>query len=443
MLERELEGELNRQTDEEKETHFTSGEIPILETENQEPSLLESETEEQGFLDQEVNQAESTNQEASEPRKEKDVFFPFNIKSRKALAGALALSMLGSGLFGFAGGVAADTIMTGSGLSDREVLYTSVVRNVAAGDINASRQMSVEDVASTVKNTVVEIKTQVTASNRFQGQYASGGAGSGVVISKDGYLVTNHHVISGANTITVRLADGKEYNATLVGTDSQTDLAILKIEATGLTPAILGDSSQAVVGETAVAIGNPLGQLGGSVTEGIISALDRTITMEDGTSMTLMQTDASINPGNSGGGLFNLYGELIGVVNSKSSGLDIEGIGFAIPTNTAKPIINDIISAGYVKGRVGLNVSVVDIQDAFTAMQYQVNQTGLYIAKDTSDGFKAGDRIVSIGKSPITSYASLKTELSKHTIGETVAVTVVRNNENITLDIKLKEIKPQ
>src|SRR5699024_342301 len=149
-------------------------------------------------------------------------------------------------------------------------------------------------------------------------QYVSSGAGSGVILTQDGYIVTNHHVIEDANSITVRTRSGDEYNASLVGSDEQSDLAVLKIDATGLTPAVLGDSTTLEVGELAIAIGNPLGELGGSVTSGIISALDREMTI-DGQTMTLLQTDAAVNPGNSGGGLFNANGDLIGIVNAKSS----------------------------------------------------------------------------------------------------------------------------
>lgn len=181
------------------------------------------------------------------------------------------------------------------------------------------------DIVDETSPSVVEVFTETKqVSNWFQ-EYVTEGAGSGVVLSEDGYIVTNHHVIDGANTIKVRLSNGQAYTATLTGTDEKTDLAVLKINASGLKAAKLTDSTTVRVGDFVIAIGNPLGELGGTVTEGIISAKDREITI-DGETMTLLQTSAAVNPGNSGGGLFNLSGELVGVVNAKSSGNDIEGL---------------------------------------------------------------------------------------------------------------------
>ena len=172
--------------------------------------------------------------------------------------------------------------------------------------------------------------------------------------------------------------------------DAKTDLAVLKIEATGLTPAVFGDSDQLVVGETAVAIGNPLGELGGTVTSGIISALSRDVII-DGQTMTLLQTNAAINPGNSGGGLFNSAGELIGIVNAKSSGTGIEGLGFAIPGNTVKSVVEELMINGYVTGRLDTGIEVVDLTLQSTAFQYGVSRTGIYVLSVTgTDGFRAG-----------------------------------------------------
>lgn len=203
-------------------------------------------------------------------------------------------------------------------------------------------ESSIVDVVETAWDSVVEISTETVYSSR-RGSYTAAGAGSGVIISDDGYIVTNNHVIEGVSSIFVTTTDGTEYEAELIMTDEENDVALLKIEATDLTYALFGDSDQLQVGELAVAIGNPLGSLGGTVTEGIISATDREITI-DGVTMTLLQTSAAINQGNSGGGLFNANGELIGIVNAKSSGLAIEGLGFAIPINAVKEIISEIVS---------------------------------------------------------------------------------------------------
>ena len=186
------------------------------------------------------------------------------------------------------------------------VIYQDTSKIVSTGSQDSS---TIKSVVEQCANSVVEIQTEsvTNGSNPFQ-QYVSSGAGSGVILTQDGYIVTNHHVIEDANSITVRTRSGDEYNASLVGSDEQSDLAVLKIDATGLTPAVLGDSTTLEVGDLAIAIGNPLGELGGSVTSGIISALDREMTI-DGQTMTLLQTDAAVNPGNSGGGLFNANGD--------------------------------------------------------------------------------------------------------------------------------------
>lgn len=216
------------------------------------------------------------------------------------------------------------------------------------------------DIVDETAPSVVEVFTETKqVSNWFQ-EYVTEGAGSGVILSEDGYIVTNHHVIDGANTIKVRLSNGQTYAAELTGTDEKTDLAVLKINASGLAAAKLTDSSTVRVGDFVIAIGNPLGELGGTVTEGIISAKDRKVTV-DGEAMTLLQTSAAVNPGNSGGGLFDLNGELVGVVNAKSSGNDIEGLAFAIPANTVKEITQELIQYGYVTGRPQLGVSVAQI----------------------------------------------------------------------------------
>jgi serine protease Do len=186
-------------------------------------------------------------------------------------------------------------------------------------------QLSTSEVASLTSDSVVEITTETVTTDSWMQQYVTNGAGSGVIVTQDGYIVTNNHVIDGASKISVRLKNGTTYTASLIGSDSKTDVALLKIGATGLKPVVLGNSESLKVGDTAIAIGNPLGQLGGTVTEGIISALDRELVIK-GKKMSLLQTDAAINPGNSGGGLFNNKGELIGIVVAKSSGSDVEAL---------------------------------------------------------------------------------------------------------------------
>lgn len=298
------------------------------------------------------------------------------------------------------------------------------------------------DIVDETAPSVVEVFTETKqVSNWFQ-EYVTEGAGSGVVLSEDGYIVTNHHVIDGANTIKVRLSNGQTYTAALTGTDERTDLAVLKINASGLTAAKLTDSSTVRVGDFVIAIGNPLGELGGTVTEGIISAKDRKVTI-DGEAMTLLQTSAAVNPGNSGGGLFNLNGELVGVVNAKSSGDDIEGLAFAIPANTVKEITQELIQYGYVTGRPQLGISVAQITKPGMGRQTYYSTPGLYITQSFADnGLKAGDRIIQIDGTTINNAADVSVVLDRHSVGDVVKVVVSRNGKETTVNVKLTEQKP-
>jgi len=305
----------------------------------------------------------------------------------------------------------------------------------------AEQEMTTPEVAAIVRQSVVEIKTETVSSGIRMGSYVTEGAGSGVIVSEDGYIVTNDHVIDRATSITVRLIDGREFPALLIGTDSKTDIAVIKISASGLSPANFGDSSALVIGESALAVGNPLGELGGTVTGGIISALDREMSIE-GETMSLLQTDAAVNPGNSGGGLFNMRAELIGIVNAKSSGLNIEGLGFAIPANIARIVANDIISYGYVKGRVDTGLELIDIPTAQSARWYRVSQTGLYILSSADGQLRNGDRITAIDEREIEDLYDFNEVMKSFNVGDTITITVSRNNEIITASITLTEWKP-
>lgn len=320
------------------------------------------------------------------------------------------------------------------------VIYQDTSKIVSTGSQDSS---TIKSVVEQCANSVVEIQTEsvTNGSNPFQ-QYVSSGAGSGVILTQDGYIVTNHHVIEDANSITVRTRSGDEYNASLVGSDEQSDLAVLKIDASGLTPAVLGDSTTLEVGDLAIAIGNPLGELGGSVTSGIISALDREMTI-DGQTMTLLQTDAAVNPGNSGGGLFNANGDLIGIVNAKSSGENVEGIGFAIPISTATDIIDELIANGEVTSRPTLGVSLYNVEDEMIASQLGVDSTGVYIVQIVDGGaadkagLRSGDRIVSVDGSEVSSASDVRAALNKHKIGESISITVERNGQTQDFDVAL------
>ncbi len=304
-------------------------------------------------------------------------------------------------------------------------------------------EKSVQEIIAQNENAVVEIRTESVAMDNWLQNYVTQGAGSGVIVDTKGYILTCNHVIDGASKITVTLKDGTELEAKIVGGDSQNDVAVLKVNAKNLTAATYGDSSKLSVGDMVVAIGNPLGQLGGSASSGIISALDRTITVE-GREMTLLQTDTSINPGNSGGGLFDQYGNLIGIVVAKSSGSDVEGLGFAIPIAKAAEIAKDLIENGHVTNRAAIGISVLDASSAEVAMQYGLRMTGVYIQEVTGDeaqkaGFKAGDMIYYVGDTKIENQASLVSALNKQKPGDKIKVTVIRDNQTVEITTTLVE----
>ena len=360
---------------------------------------------------------------------------------RRLVAGVLALAVCAG--TGVAGGYFGAKLAGGNGAGGNgTVLYQSVERtNTSTGD---KGDMSVADVVSLTASSVVEVSTEQLVTDNYFSQRVLSGAGSGVIISEDGYIITNHHVIEGASNIKVRLHDKSEYTATVVGSDATTDIAVLKIDATGLTAAVMGDSDTLAVGEEVVAIGNPLGSLGGTVTNGVISALERDITVE-GQNMRLLQTNAAISPGNSGGGLFNAQGELIGVVNAKSVKDGSEGIGFAIPINTAREVAEDLINNGYVTGRPALGVTVLNITDAQTAMYYGVNSYGVYImsVEDGSGaakaGLKAGDRIVIIDNKEVSDTADVTGALQDKKVGDVVSMQISRGGEIMSVDVTLGE----
>ncbi len=308
-----------------------------------------------------------------------------------------------------------------------------------------------QEVVQKVQNSVVEITTEITQYDSFYGQYVSSSAGSGVIISPDGYIITNNHVIEDATSVNVRLTDGKTYPAKLIGTDATLDVALIKIEASDLTVATFGDSSKLVVGQTAIAVGNPLGELGGTVTDGIISALDREIQI-DGKTMTLLQTNAAINPGNSGGGLFDANGNLIGIVVAKSmttsSGASLEGLGFAIPVNNIIDILGDLKSSGYVTGRPSLGVELVDI-NRNSMFMYRVDKEGTYVSRVSDEsaakkaGIESGDCITKFNGIEVSTSAEVKNELSKYKAGDKVTVTVYRNGRTLDLKVTLDENVPE
>lgn len=317
--------------------------------------------------------------------------------------------------------------------------------NPAATELSASEKTIVELVES-VSDTVVEITTSEVTTGSYMQQSVKTGAGSGVVIDGAGYIITNHHVISGADTIRVRTTDGTEYDAALIAGDAFADIAVIRIQPEKALPAAtFANSDLLKVGQTAVAIGNPLGSLGGTVTEGIISATNRAITV-DGVTMTLLQTSAAINPGNSGGGLFSLSGELIGIVNAKSSGSDIEGLGFAIPSNTALDAAKQLLEQGYISGRADFGFTVVEVTDMFTAMANGLNRLGVYVSGVSSaygGELKPLDCIYSVNGTLIASAAQMTEIVSAGSVGDTVEIVYYRGNEKRTETVALVQYDPE
>jgi len=363
--------------------------------------------------------------------------------ARSAIALVLAAAM------GFAGGFVGARV----GNAGNKVVIQQVERtdsSAASGTAVSSSGMTTSQVSEMVSPSVVVITTEQVVYSQWswygQNQVESG-AGSGVIISSDGYILTCAHVVSGASQITVTIGD-TDYTATVVGEDDTSDVAVLKIDATGLTPATVGDSDSLSVGDSVLAVGNPLGELGGTVTSGIVSALNRSVTIQGSSStntMSLIQMDASVSPGNSGGGLFNMNGELIGLVNAKSSSSDAEGLGFAIPINDAIQVAQDLLENGYVSGRPYMGITYIAVTDAQTAAQLNVNAYGVYVVDVVQGGpadkagLKAGDRIVSIDGTEIAQKDDLGTLMQQHTAGDTLSITVARDGQMQTVSLTLGE----
>lgn len=384
------------------------------------------------------------------PKKPRQPGKPVSL-TRKSLALLIALCVVVSALFGFGGSYLANALNGGHSGSSKTA---SVSKNGYKLEDATGSKMTVQEVTNKTKDSVVEIKTESVSADAWMQQYVTEGAGSGVVMTADGYIMTNNHVIDGASKITVTTSDDKEYEAKLVGTDSITDIAVLKISAKNLTPATYGNSDQLAVGDMAVAIGNPLGELGGTVSAGIISALDRELAI-DGKTMTLLQTDASINPGNSGGGLFNGDGQLIGIVVAKSSGSNVEGLGFAIPINKAADVAQQLMDKGYVSDQPSTGMSYAESSQGNGAAQFfgnsqdsqsQSSSAAVYIQEVTGTnakkaGFQSGDLVYAVDGTRITSFNTLSSIVTSHKVGDKLTYTIVRGNQTKEIKLTLEEKK--
>jgi len=329
--------------------------------------------------------------------------------------------------------------------------YTTVTHDLpdSLTTNSTGKSLTLSQVYEATVNSVVGIQTEATT-NVFGQEAVSASAGSGFILSADGYVITNAHVVSGADTIKVDLYNGETYDAQLVGSDSSFDIAVLKIEAEGLTPVSVGNSDTLKVGEEVAAIGNPLGELTFTMTSGILSALDREINT-DGNPQNMLQTNAAINSGNSGGPLFDMDGNVIGVTTAKysgstTSGTTIEGLGFAIPINTALKVAYDLAEYGYVKGQAFLGVTVKTL-DSQTAAYYSLPAGPRVEGVNEGScaekaGIQVGDIIIEFNGIPTATQAELLAALKKVQAGDTVEVKLFRAGAELTVTVTLGE-KPR
>ena len=351
---------------------------------------------------------------------------------------AILVCFLASFVLGALSGPFLPNVSVGKGgtldLKDESI---TVVKNSPTLDIIENMPsdyvpQTLPEVVQKVGNSVVEISTSSVVTDRFYGQYVTSGAGSGVIIAQNdeaGYLLTNHHVIENAKSITVRLTNKEEYKATVLGSNKNLDLAVIRIEKKlneSFTVAPIGDSSKLIVGQDIIAIGNPLGSLGGTVTDGIVSALDRNVSI-DGVSMTLLQHNAAINPGNSGGALFDMMGNLVGIVNAKTSETGIEGLGFAIPVNIAFEYFRGIMQASSIGASVDYGYNSERIY-------------GVYVVKADEDSkFKRLDRIIDIEGTEIKDLNDFYSRLDDFSTGDTIKITVVREKTETVIEVTLSQ----
>ena len=347
---------------------------------------------------------------------------------------ALLMGLLGSAIGNSLFGKGSTTIYEGQ----RESSVIDVAK------VDTGKLMTPAEVYAANVNSTVGITTSVTT-NFWGFQTTSAASGSGFILTGDGYVLTNYHVIESSNSISVTLYDGKSYDAVLIGYDESSDIAVLKIDAEGLTPVVLGDSDNLNVGDSVVAIGNPLGELTFSLTSGAVSALNREITLSNSVTMNLIQTDCAINSGNSGGALFNLYGEVIGITNAKYSGsgtgASIDNIGFAIPINHVRGIVESIIENGYVaKPYIGVIVS--DVSEETMGYGLPAGAAVKAVSEDSpaeKAGLQVNDIITAVNGKEISGRTGLSEAVSAASVGDTLTLTVYRQGNTISVDVTVGE----
>ena len=320
--------------------------------------------------------------------------------------------------------------------------------------IDSSKTLSAAEVYAANVNSTVGIVTSAVTTNFWGQRTTSAAAGSGFLFTGDGYILTNYHVVQGADSVTVSTYDGTKYDAKIIGFDESNDVAVLKIDAEGLTPVVIGNSDQLNVGDSVVAIGNPLGELTFSLTSGTVSALDREVTMSSGISMELIQTDCAINSGNSGGALFNMHGEVVGITNAKysgssGSGASIDNIAFAIPINDVYSIVTSIIEKGYIE-KPYIGVSVLDVSDE--TQKYGLPK-GASVQTVTDDGpakaagLQVNDIITKVDDTEITGSSDLVKTIGQCKPGQEITLTVYRQGQTLELKVtvarKVQDSKPE
>ena len=347
---------------------------------------------------------------------------------------ALLMGLLGSAIGNSLFGKGSTTIYEGQ----RESSVIDVAK------VDTGKLMTPAEVYAANVNSTVGITTSVTT-NFWGFQTTSAASGSGFILTGDGYVLTNYHVIESSNSISVTLYDGKSYDAVLIGYDESSDIAVLKIDAEGLTPVVLGDSDNLNVGDSVVAIGNPLGELTFSLTSGAVSALNREITLSNSVTMNLIQTDCAINSGNSGGALFNLYGEVIGITNAKysgsGSGASIDNIGFAIPINHVRGIVESIIENGYV-AKPYIGVAVSDVSEETMSYGLPAGAAVKAVSEDSpaeKAGLQVNDIITAVNGKEISGRTGLSEAVSAASVGDTLTLTVYRQGNTISVDVTVGE----
>ena len=368
-------------------------------------------------------------------------------KKKKKRGGAIVAVALCCSLLG--GAVGAGTV-----IGVNAMLHRTSHSTILKGDrentvlditqIDTGRLMTAAEVYAANVGSTVGITTSITT-NFWGYQTTSAASGSGFIISEDGYILTNHHVIEDSSAITVALFDGTTYDAKLIGYDESNDVAILKVEAEGLSPVVLGDSGNMNVGDTVVAIGNPLGELTFSLTTGVVSAMNREVTLSSTVTMELIQTDCAINSGNSGGALFNMYGEVIGITNAKYSSstgeASIDNIGFAIPINHILPIVESIIEKGYIS-KPYIGVSIYDVSAEAQAYGIPVGAAVQSVTEGgpaQKAGLRSNDVITAVNGQEITGSSDLVAFVGGCQVGDELILKVYRQGEYQELKLTVEE----